>query len=265
MTQREPEDVAEHLHRPVAELDRADAAVAADERLGPDLPNLPLIDASPEHPADVKPSWRGWIHAATFPLTIAAGIVLIVLADGPAAKWASAVFMLTSMLLFGNSALYHRFDWKPRTKVILKRIDHANIFLLIAGTYTPLSVLALPPEKGLILLVLVWSGALIGIAFRVFWIGAPRWLYVPIYVLLGWAAVMYLGDLLAASMAMMVLVIVGGVLYTIGAVVYGLKKPNPWPGHFGFHEIFHVCTVLAFMCHWAATLLIAIQPAYHGG
>ncbi|GAA1060848.1 hemolysin III family protein [Agromyces bracchium] len=249
----------------MAELDRADAAVAADERLGPDLPNLPLIDASPEHPTDVKPSWRGWIHAATFPLTIAAGIVLIVLADGPAAKWASAVFMLTSMLLFGNSALYHRFNWRPRTKVILKRIDHANIFLLIAGTYTPLSVLALPPEKGLLLLVLVWGGALVGIAFRVFWIGAPRWLYVPIYVLLGWAAVMYLGDLLAASVAMMVLVIVGGVLYTIGAVVYGLKKPNPWPGHFGFHEIFHVCTVLAFMCHWAATLLIAIQPAYHGG
>ncbi|GAA1056657.1 DNA-binding protein [Agromyces luteolus] len=265
MTQREPEDVAEHLHRPAAELDRADAAVAADERLGPDIPNLPLIDASPEHPADLKPSWRGWIHAGTFPLTIAAGIVLIVLADGAAAKWASAVFMLTSMLLFGNSALYHRFNWKPRTKVILKRIDHANIFLLIAGTYTPLSILALPPEKGLILLVLVWGGALIGIAFRVFWIGAPRWLYVPIYVLLGWAAVMYLGDLLAASVAMMVLVIVGGVLYTIGAVVYGLKRPNPWPGHFGFHEIFHVCTVLAFMCHWTATLLIAIDPAYHGG
>jgi len=265
MTQREPEDVAEHLHRPVAELDRADAAVAADERRGPDIPNLPLIDASPEHPADVKPTWRGWIHAGTFPLTIAAGIVLIALADGAAAKWASAVFTLTSMLLFGNSALYHRFDWRPRTKVILKRIDHANIFLLIAGTYTPLSILALPPEKGLILLVLVWGGALIGIAFRVFWIGAPRWLYVPIYVLLGWAAVMYLGDLLAASVAMMVLVIVGGVLYTIGAVVYGMKKPNPWPGHFGFHEIFHVCTVLAFMCHWTATLLIAIDPAYHGG
>ncbi|MGR0318315.1 PAQR family membrane homeostasis protein TrhA [Agromyces sp. ZXT2-3] len=265
MTQREPEDVAEHLHRPTAELDRADAAVAADDRRGADIPNLPLIDASPEHPADVKPTWRGWIHAGTFPLTIVAGIVLIALAEGAAAKWASAVFVLTSMLLFGNSALYHRFDWQPRTKVILKRIDHANIFLLIAGTYTPLSILALPPDKGLILLVLVWSGALVGIAFRVFWIGAPRWLYVPIYLLLGWAAVMYLGDLLEASVAMMVLVIVGGILYTIGAVVYGLKKPNPWPGHFGFHEIFHVCTVLAFMCHWTATLLIAIEPAYHGG
>ncbi|MGR2751257.1 PAQR family membrane homeostasis protein TrhA [Agromyces arachidis] len=262
---REPEDVAEHLRRPQSELDPADAAVAVDDARGPDLPNLPLIDASPEHPADVRPTWRGWIHAGTFPVAIAAGIVLIALADGAAAKWASAVFVLTSMLLFGNSALYHRFDWKPRTKVVLKRIDHANIFLLIAGTYTPLSILALPPEKGIVLLTLVWGGALLGIAFRVFWITAPRWLYVPLYLLLGWAAVMYLGDLLEASVAMMVLVIVGGVLYTIGAIVYGMKRPNPWPGHFGFHEIFHVCTVLAFMCHWTATLLIAIDPLYPAG
>jgi hemolysin III len=261
----EPEDVGEHLQRPESELDAADSAVAVDDARGPDLPNVPFIDASPEQPTDVKPTWRGWIHAATFPVTIVAGIVLISLAEGGAAKWASAVFVLTSMMLFGSSAIYHRFDWNPRTKVILKRIDHANIFLLIAGTYTPLAILALPPEKGWLLLGIVWGGALVGIAFRVFWIGAPRWLYVLLYLLLGWAAVMYLGDLLEASVAMMVLVIVGGVLYTIGAIVYALKKPNPWPGHFGFHEIFHVCTVLAFMCHWTATLLIAIDPVYHVG
>lgn len=261
----EPEDVGEHLKRPESELGPADAAVAVDDARGPDLPNLPLIDASPEHPQDVKPTWRGWIHAATFPVTIVAGIVLISLAEGTAAKWASAVFVLTSMMLFGSSALYHRFDWSPRTKVILKRVDHANIFLLIAGTYTPLAILALPPEKGWLLLGIVWGGALVGIAFRVFWIGAPRWLYVLLYLLLGWAAVMYLGDLLEASVAMMVLVIVGGLLYTVGAIVYGMKRPNPWPGHFGFHEIFHVCTVLAFMCHWTATLLIAVDPLYHAG
>lgn len=260
---REPEDVAERLEHPLAELDASDAAVARDEGRGPELPNIPFLDASLAHPTELKPSWRGWIHAGTFPVTIAAGIVLITLAHGAPAKWASAVFMLTSMLLFGNSALYHRFNWKPRTKVILKRIDHANIFLLIAGTYTPLAVLALPPEKGFVLLAIVWAGALLGIGFRVFWIAAPRWLYVPLYLLLGWAAVMYLADLLAANVAMMVLVIVGGVLYTIGAVVYGVKRPNPWPGHFGFHEIFHVCTVLAFMCHWTATLLIALAPAYN--
>ncbi len=228
---------------------------------GAEMPQLPLLDAAAaSSQIELKPSWRGWIHAATFPVAIAAGIVLIVLAQGAPAKWASAVFMTSSLLLFGNSALYHRFDWGPRTKAVLKRIDHANILLLIAGTYTPIAVLALPPDKGLLLLTLVWSGALLGILFRVFWIHAPRWLYVALYLLLGWAAVMYLFDLLQASVPMMILVIVGGLLYTAGAIVYGLKRPNPWPGHFGFHEIFHVCTVLAFLCHWTACLLIALDP-----
>ncbi|CAI9386779.1 PAQR family membrane homeostasis protein TrhA [Microbacterium sp. T2.11-28] len=225
------------------------------------MPQLPLIDAAAASGhVELKPSWRGWIHAATFPVAIAAGVVLIVLADGAAAKWASAVFMATSLLLFGNSALYHRFNWGPRTRAVLKRIDHANILLLIAGTYTPIAVLALTPDKGMLLLILVWSGALLGILFRVFWINAPRWLYVALYLLLGWAAVMYMIDLFQANVAMMFLVIVGGLLYTGGAIVYGLKRPNPWPGHFGFHEIFHVCTVLAFLCHWTACLLIALRP-----
>ena len=225
------------------------------------MPQLPLIDAAAASAqVELRPTWRGWIHAGTFPVAIATGVVLIVFADGAAATWASAVFMATSLLLFGNSALYHRFDWGPRTKAALKRIDHANILLLIAGTYTPIATLALPPEKGTLLLILVWSGALLGILFRVFWINAPRWLYVALYLLLGWAAVMYMFDLFQANEAMMILVIVGGLLYTFGAVVYGMKRPNPWPGHFGFHEIFHVCTVLAFLCHWTACLLIALAP-----
>ncbi|WGD38664.1 hemolysin III family protein [Lysinibacter sp. HNR] len=214
-------------------------------------------------PSDIKPSWRGWIHAGMFPVTVAAGTVLIVLAHGTTARWATAIFTLTSMLLFGNSALYHRFNWRPTVKMLFKRIDHANIFLLIAGTYTPLALLALPPDKGIVLLILVWSGATLGIGFRVFWVGAPRWLYVAIYILLGWVAVMYMPDLYRASPAMMILVIVGGLCYTAGAVFYGLKKPNPWPGHFGFHEIFHTLTVLAFLCHWTATLLIALNPVYN--
>ena len=226
-----------------------------------DVPQLPLMEAAAVDAQDeVKPTWRGWIHAGTFPVAIAAGIVLIALAQGTPAKWAAAVFMVTSLLLFGNSALYHRFNWGLKTKAVLKRIDHANILLLIAGTYTPLATLALPPAKGALLLVLVWSGALLGILFRVFWIHAPRWLYVALYLLLGWAAVMYLVDLLNADLAMMVLVCVGGLLYTGGAIVYALKKPNPWPGTFGFHEIFHVCTVLAFLCHWTACLLISLSP-----
>ncbi len=226
-----------------------------------DVPELPLMEAAAvDAAAEVKPSWRGWIHAGTFPVAIAAGIVLIALAQGAPAKWAAAVFMATSLLLFGNSALYHRFNWGPTTKAVLKRIDHANILLLIAGTYTPLATLALPPEKGLVLLIVVWSGTVLGILFRVFWINAPRWLYVALYLALGWAAVMYMVDLVQANVAMMVLVCVGGLLYTVGAIIYALKRPNPWPGHFGFHEIFHVCTVLAFLCHWTACLLISLDP-----
>ena len=236
------------------------------ESEGAHVPELPLIEAGAVGAqSDVKPTWRGWIHAATFPIAVVAGIVLISLAQGAPAKWASAVFMVTSMMLFGSSALYHRFNWKPRTLAVLKRIDHANIMLLIAGTYTPLAVLALPTQKTIILLSVVWGGAIVGILFRVFWLHAPRWLYVALYLALGWAAVMYLFDLFDANATMMTLVLIGGLLYTAGAVVYALKRPNPWPGHFGFHEIFHVCTVLAFLCHWAASLLIAMHPAYHAG
>lgn len=227
-----------------------------------DIPNLPLIEAEVPHPEEIKPTWRGWIHAGTFPVTIVAGVVLLVLADGAAAKWSSAVFVLSSMLLFGNSALYHRFNWKPRTRVILKRIDHANIFLLIAGSYTPITVLALPTDKAVLLLSLVWGGATLGIAFRVFWIDAPRWLYVPLYLLLGWGALMFIIDFFQANAVMMVLILVGGLCYTVGAVVYGLKKPNPVPGVFGFHEIFHTLTVVAFLCHFVAILLIATHPLY---
>ena len=243
---------------------RRERTIVSDE--GAKMPELPLLEATAlSAQTEVKPSWRGWIHAGTFPVAIAAGIVLIVLAQGAPAKWSSAVFMATSLLLFGNSALYHRFSWKPTMRATLKHIDHANILLLIAGTYTPIAVLALPTSKSVLLLSLVWGGAILGILFRVFWIDAPRWLYVALYLVLGWAAVMYIVDLFAANPAMMILVIVGGLLYTGGAVVYALKRPNPWPGHFGFHEIFHVCTVLAFLCHWTACLLIALQPAYHAG
>lgn len=224
--------------------------------------HLPLIEAADAHPEDVKPTWRGWIHAATFPVTIAAGIVLLVVADGAAAKISSAVFVLSSMLLFGNSALYHRFNWQPRTRILLKRIDHANIFLLIAGSYTPITVLALPPQKATLLLWLVWSGAGLGIVFRVFWIHAPRWLYVPLYLLLGYGALLFVVDFFQADVAMMTLILVGGLCYTVGAVIYGMKKPNPFPGIFGFHEIFHTLTVVAFLCHFTAILLIATNPLY---
>jgi hemolysin III len=186
--------------------------------------------------------------------------VLIVLADGLVAKVAAAVFFAGSVLLFGTSAIYHRFNWSPKVKLALKRFDHANIFLLIAGSYTPITLLALPQDKGLILIIAIWVVALMGIGFRVFWIGAPRWLYVVIYIAMGWAAVVYLPEFLEANLAMMLLILIGGLLYTLGAVFYAMKRPNPFPGHFGFHEIFHTFTVLAFMCHWSAVLLISLSP-----
>jgi hemolysin III len=223
--------------------------------------HLPLLEESVEYRrVEPKPSWRGVIHLATLPLAIAAGIVLVVLAKGVPATISSAVFAATSILLFGISGTYHRFNWSAQVKVLLKRLDHANIFLLIAGTYTPIAVLALESEKAWRLLSIVWIGTALGIAARVLWINAPRFVYVPLYLGLGWAAVMYMGDLLEANLAMMVLVIVGGLLYSLGAVVYAMKWPNPAPHTFGFHEIFHVFTVLAFISHWSAVLIIAINP-----
>lgn len=220
--------------------------------------HLPLSEITEGE--EIKPSWRGWIHTGVLPIAVAGGVVLVVLADGLIAKVAASVFFASSILLFGTSAIYHRFNWKPKAKKALKRFDHANIFLLIAGSYTPITLLALPQEKGLLLIIAIWATALLGIGFRVFWLGAPRWLYVIIYIVMGWAAVVYLPDFINVNLAMMVLILAGGLLYTLGAVFYALKKPNPIPGHFGFHEIFHSFTVLAFLCHWTAVLLICLNP-----
>ena len=223
--------------------------------------NIPLLDESISYQElEKKPTWRGWIHAGTFPVAIALGVVLVTLADGATAKISSAVFFASSLLLFGISALYHRINWSPKVKLLFKRLDHANIFLLIAGTYTPRAAPGLPPAKATLLRWLVWGGAALGIGFRVFWTGAPRWLYVPLYVAMGWAAMMYVVDFMTFVPVSMILVFVGGLSYTVGAVFYALKRPNPAPGVFGFHELFHACTLLAFLCHWTAIFLIAINP-----
>jgi hemolysin III len=222
--------------------------------------HLPLSQISGEVEPETKPTWRGWIHTGVLPIAVIGGIVLVAVADGMVAKIAASVFFAGSVLLFGTSALYHRFNWSPSVKLALKRVDHANIFLLIAGSYTPITLLALPQEKGLWLIIAIWTTALLGIGFRVFWIGAPRWLYVIIYIVMGWAAVIYLPEFIAVNLTMMVLILAGGLLYTLGAVFYAMKKPNPIPGHFGFHEIFHSFTVLAFLCHWVAVLIISLNP-----
>ncbi|MGN6635493.1 MAG: PAQR family membrane homeostasis protein TrhA [Oryzihumus sp.] len=214
--------------------------------------------------AALKPHLRGWIHAGTFPLALAAGIVLVCLAPTGTARLGAAVFGLTAAMLFGTSAVYHRGTWSPRVQGVLKRLDHSNIFLIIAGTYTPFALLLLPPAQSRTLLIIVWSGAVAGVLFRVLWVSAPRWLYTPVYVALGWVAVFYFGPLLQrGGVAVMTLIAVGGLLYTLGAVVYGTKRPNPSPRWFGFHEVFHVFTVAAFVVHYVAASLAVYSARPH--
>jgi hemolysin III len=204
----------------------------------------------------VKPKLRGWLHAGTFPVAVAAGIVLVSVADTAQARITCAVFALTAAMLFGTSGLYHRGNWGPRGEAVLRRLDHANIFLIIAGTYTPFATLLFGVDSPL--LWVVWAGALAGICFRVFWIGAPRWLYTPVYVALGWAAVFYIPDFLReGGVTVLVLIIVGGALYSLGAVVYGLKRPDPSPRWFGFHEVFHAFTLAAFTTHYIGVSIVA--------
>ncbi|MFG2138546.1 hemolysin III family protein [Streptomyces sp. NPDC048650] len=206
----------------------------------------------------LKPRLRGWLHAGILPTSLVAGVVLIHLAHSPQATLACAVFSVSSWLLFGTSAVYHRRAWGRRGEAILRRLDHSNIFVMIAGTYTPLGVLLLPSRQCSVLLWWVWAGALAGIAFRIVWIGAPRWLYTLCYIVLGWAAVFYLPDFLrTGGAAVMILIVTGGLLYSAGAVTYGLKRPDPSPRWFGFHEVFHAFTVKAFAAHYAAVLLAA--------
>jgi hemolysin III len=204
----------------------------------------------------VKPHLRGWLHAGTFPIAVVAGIVLVALADGTRETVATAVYAATAALLFGVSAVYHRGAWSPRAELLLKRLDHSNIFLIIAGTYTPFSVILLDNHGGDLLLWLVWGAAVAGIAFRVLWVGAPRWLYTPVYIALGWVAVFYLGDILdTGGVAVVALLAVGGILYSLGGVVYALKRPNPSPRWFGFHEVFHALTLGAYVVHYVAVSL----------
>ncbi len=174
------------------------------------------------------------------------------------AKIGAIVFSLSALMLFGVSATYHRGHWRPSSHAFLRRWDHANIFLLIAGSYTPFSLILLDGAARVTLLSVVWSGAILGVFFRIFWTDAPRWLYVPIYVALGWAAVFFIPAFfdgatalgVGIGIAIFTMICVGGGLYTVGGVVYGFKRPNPWPRWFGFHEVFHVFTILAFVAHY---------------
>lgn len=201
-----------------------------------------------------KPLLRGWIHAGFAPVAFIAGIVLIVLSGGGIVGIGCAIFALTGVLLFGISGIYHRGFWSARARMLLKRLDHANITLLIAGTYTPVALTLLEGTQQTILLWSIWGCALSVTLFRVFWTGAPRWLYTPIYVVMGLMAVFYLGDFWQVSPVATVLIATGGASYIIGAIFYGTKRPAMAPQVFGFHELFHVFTVLGFIQHYIAVM-----------
>ncbi|WP_018724272.1 PAQR family membrane homeostasis protein TrhA [Salinispora fenicalii] len=208
-------------------------------------------------PADLgKPRMRGWLHAYAFFVAVVCGIVLCSIAaarSGWSPLVSTLIYSLTVCGLFGTSALYHRRVWSERGFQVMRRMDHSMIFVFIAGTYTPFCVLLLEPRPATIMLALVWGGALGGVALKLIWPHAPRWVSAPLYLALGWVAVAMLPDILhAGGVTALVLLIVGGAIYSIGAVSYALRRPNPWPTVFGHHEFFHACTLVAAICHHIA-------------
>lgn len=209
------------------------------------------------------PRLRGWIHLVAFVLSIVAGVALVSVAaivGRENAGWSTTLYALGLSALFGVSALYHRRRWTTlRSRAWMRRLDHATIFLFIACTYTPFAVLVLPAETAGPLLLLVWGGALLGIGLELARPVGRRWLRVPLYLALGWAAVPMVGDVSAVlGPVPIALLAVGGVLYSIGAILYAAKWPNPWPRTFGHHEFFHAATVVAATCHAVAVWLVAV-------
>jgi len=213
-------------------------------------------------PVPGKPLLRGWLHLGAAPLALIAGMVLMIFAPTLAGRVSAGVFTLTAVLLFGTSAVYHRGNWSETTTGVLRRMDHANIFLIIAGTYTPLCVLLLDKQTATVVLSIVWTGAILGSISRVVWLGAPRWVYVPLYLGLGWVALGFLGRFNATGgPAVVWLVAAGGLCYTIGAIIYGTKWPRGSERYFGFHEIFHALTIAGFVCHYIAAALAIFRAA----
>jgi hemolysin III len=220
-----------------------------------------LADLPPQLASPDKPRLRGWLHLWSFAVGVAAGATLVALAASTvsaAAAVACAVYSVAVLGLFGVSALYHRRAWTSvRARTTMKRLDHAMIFIFIAGTYTPFAVLALPEPTGLVVLLVVWIGAVGGAALKLLRPHAPRWIGVPFYLALGWVAVFVLPDLLhRGGVAALVLLLVGGGFYTLGALCYAFRRPVGWPTTFGYHEFFHAATVIAAICHHVAIWLV---------
>lgn len=203
----------------------------------------------------VKPRLRGWLHLGAGPLALILGLILLVATPTPGLRAAVAVYVATTVLLFGVSAAYHLGAGGPRTNALLHRLDHANIYLFIAGSYTPFAA-AIDNTAGVVLLVLVWSIAAVGLLVRVWWWQPPRWAVVGSYLSLGWVALFFLPVIAdRLGVGIVILIAIGGVLYSIGGVIYARKRPDPHPAWFGFHELFHSFTIAAYLVQYVAVFL----------
>jgi hemolysin III len=199
------------------------------------------------------PRLRGVTHAYAFWLALVAAGLLIALTPAGAPRVAAAIYGAGLCALFGGSGLYHRWRWHPRWRPVLRRVDHSTIYVFIAACYTPVGMLVLSGATRWLVLITVWAGALLGVAFSVAWISAPRALCAASYIALGWVAVIAFPQMVSELPATpLVLIATGGVLYTIGAIVFAIGRPDPWPRVFGFHEIFHVFVILAAIAHFIA-------------
>ena len=207
-----------------------------------------------------KPLLRGVIHQAGFVVSLVVGTLLIVGADGAREHIAAAVFAASVAICFGASALYHRVTWTPPVRLWMRRVDHAGIYVLIAGTYTPVCLLALSGAWRWTVLAIVWAGAGAAIIFKFAWVGAPKWLAAATGLALGWVGVVAFPKLATTlDPAAVVLLGVGGLIYTAGAVVYVRRKPNPAPAVFGYHEVFHAMTIVAVACQYVAIAFFIVR------
>jgi hemolysin III len=200
------------------------------------------------------------LHQAGFSVSLVVGTLLIVGADGASRHAAAAVFGGSVAACFGASALYHRVNWTPRLRLWMRRIDHAGVYLLIAGTYTPVCLLVLGGAWRLAVLVLVWIGAAAAVVVRFGWVDAPKWVAAALGIALGWAGLVVLPQLAARlNPAAVALLGVGGLAYTAGAIIYARRRPNPLPAVFGYHELFHALTLVGVACQYVAIAFFVIR------
>jgi hemolysin III len=211
--------------------------------------------------ARVKPRLRGVFHELGFYAAVGAGVPLVLTAEDGRARASAAVFSGCVAVCFGASALYHRPTWRPNVRAWLARLDHGGVYLLIAGTYTPFGLLVMSTDWAVPVLSVVWGGALVAILLKLVWIRAPKWLSAAIGVGLGWVGAAAFSQLLKIQLLGLFLVIAGGLLYTAGAVVYAWRRPDPVPQVFGYHELFHVLTLSAVGCHYAAIAFFVLPRA----